>query len=187
MVADGRRARQGGAPLTRPQHGDHTRPVHPRHRLARVAVLPGIALALVACAGGAAADADRDAAALVQRAERYEARGSIETRRLAMDCLERATAMAPGRPDYQLALGRVYYDMGFLKQARTRFQRAEKLDPQSADARIGIGQVWRRDWLKYLDRASLARAVENLSVASRLRPGDCQVWLELVPLLFEQE
>jgi GWxTD domain-containing protein len=187
MVADGRRARQGGAPLTRPRRGDHTRPVHPRHRLASVAVVPGIALALVACAGAAAADADRDAAALVQRAERYEARGSIETRRLAMDCLERATALAPGRPDYQLALGRVYYNMGFLKQARTRFQRAEKLDPQSADARIGIGQVWRRDWLKYLDRASLARAVENLSVASRLRPGDCQIWLELVPLLFEQK
>jgi GWxTD domain-containing protein len=175
-------------PLTRPRRGDHTRVVRPRHRLAVRAAVLGIALAAVASGpGGARADAARDAETLFHRAQAYEARGSMETRRLAMDCLERATALAPARADYQLALGRVYYRMGFLKQARLRFQKVEKLDPQNADARIGIGQVWRRDWLKYLDRTSLTRAVENLSTATRLRPGDCETWLLLVPLLIEQK
>ena len=162
--------------------------MRPRHRLAVSAGVRG--RALVATAAGpvrARADAARNAATLFHRAQAYEARGSIETRRLAMDCLERATALAPERADYQLALGRVYYRMGFLKQARSRFQKAEKLDPQNADARVGMGQVWRRDWLKYLDRTSLARAVENLSSAARLRPGDCETWLLLVPLLVERK
>ncbi len=189
-VTDGslRRWRSIPGPLTRPRRGDDTRAVHPRHRPVGRAALAGLALAaLAASAGPAWADAANDAAILVQRAEGYAARGTIETRRMAVTCLERAIALAPGRADYQIALGRLYYGMGFLKQARTRFQRAEKLDPQSADARVGLGRVWRRDWLKYLDRASLARAVENLSTASRLRPGDCQIWLELVPMLFEQK
>ena len=46
--------------------------------------------------------------------------------------------------------------------------------------------MWRRDWLKYLDRTSLGRAVDNLSWAARLRPGQCDVWLLLAPLLIEQ-
>jgi GWxTD domain-containing protein len=134
----------------------------------------------------ARADAARDAESLFRRAQAYDARGTIETRRLAMDCLERATSLAPDRFEYQLALGRVYYRMGFLRQARSRFQKVEKLDPQNADARVGVGQVWRRDWLKYLDRTSLTRAVGDFSTAVRLRPGDCDAWLLLLPLLVEQ-
>jgi GWxTD domain-containing protein len=174
--------------LTGARHRGHTRLVRPRHQsVVRAAVL-GLALAAVAAGPTAArADAARDAEKLFQRAQVYEARGSIETRRLAMELLERATAFAPGRFEYQLALGRVYYRMGFLRQARSRFEKVEKLDPQNADARVGIGQVWRRDYLKYLDRTSLAHAVENLSSAARMRPGDGEAWLLLVPMLYEQK
>jgi GWxTD domain-containing protein len=134
----------------------------------------------------ARAGATEEVERLFRRAKTYEDRNTLETRRMAMDCLERAVAMAPERADCQLALGRIYYRMGFLKQARLRFQRAEKLDPENADARFGIGQVWRRDWLKYLDRTSLDRAVENFSVAARLQPARAEAWLAIVPLLVEE-
>jgi GWxTD domain-containing protein len=133
----------------------------------------------------ARADAASDAADLYQRALGYEERNTIEMRRLAMQCLEKATLLAPDQPEYQLALGRVYYRMGFLRQARMRYQKVEKLDPRSADARLGIGNVWRRDYLKYLDRSSLARAVDNYSIATRIDSSRADAWLALVPMLIE--
>lgn len=152
------------------------------HHMARLA-----AALLLAAASHAHADPTAEAETLFRRAEAYQTRGSIETRRLAMTCLERATVLAPARADYQLALGRLYYRMGFLKQAKNRFLKAERLDPENADARFGSGQVWRRDWLKYLDRISLARSIENFTVAARLRPGDCETWLQLVPMYYESQ
>jgi GWxTD domain-containing protein len=153
----------------------------------RLRLLP-LALALaLAAAAHARADRAGDAEALYRQAREYEARGTIEDRRLAVARLERACALAPGSLEYQLALGRLYYRMGFLKQARKRFERAGRLDDGNADARFGMGQVWRRDWLKYLDRASLGRAVEHFSAAARLRPGESECWLQLVPMLIEQD
>ena len=171
------------SPLTGPRRGAHTRRVHRHPSLRAVLVLIGLAVG----ASRAGADAAHDAERLFQRAQGYEARGSIETRRMAMECLERATALAPDHAAYQIALGRVYYRMGYLAQARTRFQAAEKLDPTDAAARFGIAEVWRRDWLKYLDRASLAKAIADFSSAASLRPGDCEAWIQLVPLLVEQK
>jgi GWxTD domain-containing protein len=159
------------------------------HRRLRVRVCALALGALAAAAGLRSARAEHvdDAEELFRRAEAYETRGSMEYRRLAMECLERATMLAPQRAEYQLALGRLYYRMGFLKQARQRFKKVEKLDPQSADARLGLGHVWRRDWLKYLDRTSLARAVESYSLAARFRPRAVDAWLGLVPMLYEQQ
>ena len=142
---------------------------------------------MLACAAAREARSDpaANAEALVRRAADYESQGTIETRRMAMDCLERATAIAPGRADYQITLGRLYYRMGFLKQAKNRFLKAQRIDPAIADAWFGTGLVWRRDWLKYLDRTSLARAIDNFSTAARLRPTDGETWLQLVPLDYE--
>ena len=147
------------------------------------------ALLIVLLAGAPAAARARDraaeAAALVQCAADFDARGTIEARRAAMDCLEQATELDPGRLEYQLSLGHLYYRMGFLKQARKRFELVERLDLRSADAHLGLGQVWRRDWLKYLDRTSLRRALGHFRNAARLGPADSEAWLQLVPLLIE--
>jgi GWxTD domain-containing protein len=145
-------------------------------------------MALAGAAPGAAlADRAGDAAALYQRARAYEARGTVEHRRMAMVCLERAIALDPDAPEYQLALGRTYFRMGFLTRARKRFERVEKLDTGNADARFGLGQVWRRDWLKYLDRTSLTRSVGHFSAAADMRPAEGEFWLQMVPLLYEQD
>ena len=50
-------------------------------------------------------------------------------------------------------------------------------------ANRGLGQVWRRDWLKYLEQRSLDLSILHLSAASRLRPSSLDSWLLLVPLL----
>ncbi len=159
-------------------------PLHVRVRIA------ALVLALIAAAagpGGAWADRAGDAEALVRRAQGYDARGTIDGRRLAARCLEQATALAPDSLEYQITLGRLYYRMGFLKQARKRFERVERQDARSADARFGLGQVWRRDYLKYLDRTSLGRAVAHFTAASGLKPDDGESWLQLVPMLYEQD
>ncbi len=128
----------------------------------------------------------RQAAALAAHADSMMARNTIDTRRTALRDLEQATLLDAGNPEYELALARAYYQCGFLKSARLRFERVTRLAPAEAAGRFGLGQVWRRDWLKYLERASLDRAVENLSWSARLKPGACDAWLLLAPLLIEQ-
>jgi len=138
--------------------------------------------AVPAAAAGRVARAE----ALYERALDHLRRNTVDARRIAIDELERATLLAPGDPAYELTLARTYYQAGYLRRARERFERVARLEPRDAESRYGLGQVWRRDWLKYLDETSLARAVDHLSTAVRLRPSYCDAWLLLAPLLLEQ-
>lgn len=130
--------------------------------------------------------AARQAQALYQHALRALATHNIDMRRMALRDLEQATLLQPDQPAYELELARTYYACGFLKAARTRFERVAALQPTDAESHFGLGQVWRRDWLKYLDTTSLARAVDHLEEAGRLRPDRPEIWLMLVPMLVEQ-
>jgi GWxTD domain-containing protein len=123
---------------------------------------------------------------LLVRAEERLAVRTIEARRMAIADLERASEMAPRRADVQLALARAYYQAGFLVQSRRRFERVMALAPEDAQARFGLGQAWRRDWLKYLERPSLDRAVEHYSAAARLDPSHVESWLLLSALQVER-
>ncbi len=129
---------------------------------------------------------DEQASLLLGSAERRLALRSIETRRMAITELERAADLAPQRVDVQVALARAYYQAGFLKQARTRFDRAMALAPDDPVARFGLGQIWRRDWLKYLERRSLDRAAEHYAEAGRLDPTNAEAWLMLSALQVER-
>ncbi len=148
-------------------------------------------LALVAVPRGAAASLPDPARA--QRAEALYAEAlsrlradTIENRRMAIADLERATLLVPGDPRYQLALARAYYRSGFYSNAKKRFLKIEKLAPGDHDAHIGMGRIWRRDWLKYLDETSLEQAIENFRAAAEAAPGDPEAWLQLVPLHVER-
>ncbi len=134
----------------------------------------------------ASARARGQAAALHQRSLGWLARNTVDTRRQAVRALEEATLLDPDNAEYQLALARAYYASGFLKSARERFEQVTRLQPNEAGGPQGLALVWRRDWLKYLDRRSLARAVELLATATRLDPGNSDAWLTLAPLLVEQ-
>ncbi len=124
---------------------------------------------------------------LFDRALAHLRRNTIDDRRFAIEALEEATRLAPGSATYEITLARIYYEAGFLRLARERFERVARLEPSDAQARIGLAQVWRRDWLKYLDQTSLARAVDQLSIAARLDPDRIDAWLTIVPLLVEQK
>ena len=135
----------------------------------------------------ASSPGQRDAAGkLYQQALTHLAQGTFDTRRLALDELEQATLLDPGNAEYELTLARAYLRAGHLRSARTRFERVARLAPEDAPTRFGLGVVWRRDWLKYLDRSSLDHAVENFSMAARLDGSYVDAWLMLTPLLIEQ-
>ena len=50
-----------------------------------------------------------------------------------------------------------------------------------------MGQVWRRDWLKYLDHRSLDRAIDAFTSSAARRPDHAESWLQLVPLQVEKK
>src|SRR5690349_4953190 len=124
-----------------------------------------------------------EAETLAAQARAHLARGTVDTRRMALRELEQATLLEPDRADLHLELGRAYYACGFLKSARRRFELVSRLTPADPAARFGLGQVWRRDWLKYLDPTSLDRAIDNFSEAARRDPNRPESWVMLSPLL----
>lgn len=146
------------------------------------------ALALCAQAGwpGAAHGAG-DAEALYRRALLGLTREGVDARRAAAHRLERATLIAPDSVTYQLALARLYMRMGFLGQARHRYELVGRLRPDLAEAHLGQALTWRRDYLKYLDRVSLRRALDEFEEAARLAPSYAEPWLGMLPLLVEEQ
>lgn len=141
---------------------------------------------LVAAPTIVSADQPRRAAALYRRALKAETSGGFDGRRKAMECLEQATLCAPDTVAYQMALARLYLEMGFLGLARHRFERAAELNPYSAEAHVGQGHLWRKEYLKYLETRALDRSVHEFQIGARLAPAHAEAWLSLVPLLIEQ-
>jgi Tfp pilus assembly protein PilF len=137
-------------------------------------------------AWGARVTPGAEADSLHEKAIVLLAKDRVEDRRVAMWHLERATLLDPNDLGHQLALAKVYYRMGFLKQARQRFERASALAPDNPAVQFGLGEIWRRDYLKYLDRTSLRRAVSHYRRAADLAPEDPEPFLRLAPLQLEQ-
>lgn len=143
-------------------------------------------LALAAPAGASSQAHRQEARKLYDQAVAHLAQRTFDTRRIALDELEQATLLDPENPEYELTLARAYLQAGHVRSARQRFERVTRLAPEDAPARYGLGLVWRRDWLKYLDHTSLDRAVECFSTAARKDPSMVDAWLMLTPLLLEQ-
>jgi len=157
------------------------------------AVILGLAVTLISILASAAVADDtsatphaREAYSQFQRAVRMEKLDSFEGRREAMLALERAVVLEPDSARYQIELARLYLRMGFLGQARHHFERAAAIDGSLAEAHMGQGLAWRRDYLHYLDRGSLARAIREFESAAKLAPARVDVWMQLVPMLVEQ-
>ena len=127
-------------------------------------------------------EADR----LAADAERRLTRHTFDARRIAIRDLEQACDLAPQRADLQLRLAHTYADAGFTKLSRLRYERALRIAPDNADALMGIGLAWRKDWLKYLERRSLDRAVEHFTACVRLEPHRADAWLMLSALQVEK-
>lgn len=153
---------------------------------ARAALLVA-ALSPLGALPGAAHASSSTAETLYQRALQDLDTDGIDARREAARRLERASQLAPDSVRYHLALGRLYMRMGYLGLARRRFERASELDPGLAEAQLGQGQAWRRDYIKYLDRTSLVRALDSFTHAVELSPRLAEAWLGMLPLLVEEQ
>lgn len=163
-----------------PRGGRDTRLVKLHPRLGLALLLIALALPRVARATSEAADD------LYRRAEKDLQDDRVEARREAAQRLERATQLAPDSVRYQITLGRLYLKMGYLGLARHRFERAAELSPKLAEAHLGQAQAWRRDYIKYLDRNSLVRALDSFTTAIELSPNLAEAWLGMLPLLVEE-
>lgn len=127
-----------------------------------------------------------EARALYARAWARLERRTVEMRRMAIKDLERAALLEPMNAEYQLTLARTYFVAGFVKLAMRRFETVASLAPADPEARYGLGQVWRRDYLKYLERRSLDRAIGHLESAARIEPRHTDSWLMLSSMLIER-
>src|SRR5882672_591742 len=155
----------------------------PLRSLLRISIL---ACCLAWPAHAATLDPVSRGAALYESAVQRLRASTIESRRAAIRELEQATLLDRANPTYELLLARVYFQCGFIRSAQRRFERVARLAPTDADGRFGLGQVWRRDWLKYLEKRSLDLAIDNFSAAAELRPQVADAWLMLVPLFVER-
>jgi len=135
---------------------------------------------------GADSVRERQAVGLVTAARLLLAQDTFDTRRSAMLKLEDATLIAPGHADWELLLARTYMRSGYLGLARHRFERVKSFAPDDADARFGLAQTWRYDWLKYLEADSRDQAIEHFRAAARLAPRRPDAWIMLVPLLVDR-
>ncbi|HXS82598.1 MAG TPA: GWxTD domain-containing protein [Methylomirabilota bacterium] len=147
-----------------------------------IPALSRAAVALPASPKPRQSEADR----LLADAERRLTHHTFESRRVAIRELEEACELEPQRVDLMLRLARTYADAGFTKQSRLRFERALKIAPDNAEARMGLGYAWRRDWLKYLERRSLDRAIEHFAASARLDPQRSDAWLMVSALEVEK-
>lgn len=127
-----------------------------------------------------------EARALLARASARLERRTVEARRMAIMDLERATLLEPTNAETQILLARTYYMAGFIKLAMRRFETVAAIAPDDPEARYGLGQVWRRDFLKYLEKRSLDRAIDHLAAAAALEPRHTDSWLMLSSLLIER-
>lgn len=148
-------------------------------------LLVAMSFATSAAGPSGAARRTRQAQALVTKAVAHLRAQNIEGRQAAITELEQATTLVPEDAEVQLLLARAYYASGYLRAARTRFERVVALAPADPLAHFGLGQVWRRDWLKFLERASLDRAIDEFAAAVTLDSTMIDGWLLLSSLRVE--
>ncbi len=152
-------------------------------------LLLSVLLLALAATGVVAADGPvrldgraRRAAALVAKATQHLALRTIEGRRLAIGELEQAVQLQPLEAEYELQLARAYAAAGYARASRKAWERVVALTPDDPDAQFGLGQIWRRDWLKYLEGSSLRQAIEHFEAAARLDSTMVDAWLLLASL-----
>ncbi len=112
---------------------------------------------------------------------------TVEARQRCVRDLQDAIALDPaGRAgNHWLLLGRVRELARMNREAGVCYRTAcvqRRDDPESW---LALAGVYRRDWLRTLDRDALRAAVGVLDTAALVRPKSSTVWTALCPLLYE--
>jgi GWxTD domain-containing protein len=114
------------------------------------------------------------------------ASGRHEQRTYALREMEDAVLLAPDSTRYWIVFGRLNLESGRAGKARNCYEHALRRDPRSGAAELGLGHVWKRDWLQLMDRRSFDAALLHLRRAVALDSTLGEAWLTLGPLLFER-
>lgn len=141
---------------------------------------------LVHAAQAAPAPRAASAEALFRSARVRLAAGTHDQRRSALHELQQAVLLAPDSVRYWKALAAAELESQFSRRARQSYLRVLQLAPRDAEANLGLGLAWKRDWLMYADEPSLEEAIDHLCKATVLDPRRCEAWLALGPLLMER-
>ncbi len=112
---------------------------------------------------------------------------SLEVRIRSTRQLEEAIELDP-----QGKAGNHWWLLGYLRElggydqlARSCYRNAQVQAPGDDDVWLGLGRVYKREFLRTLDTDALKRAVAVLDSATRCYPPSSEPWLALCPLLYE--
>ncbi len=112
----------------------------------------------------------------------------LETRIRSIWQLEEAIELDP-----QGRAGNHWFLLGYLRElgrydaeARSCYRNALIQAPRDRETWLALGRVYKREFLRRLDRESLAHAVAVLDTAATCPPLSSLPWLALAPLLYEQ-
>ena len=133
---------------------------------------------IAATSAGRAAEAD----SLHRHAVARLAESTLDSRRLAMSELERASLLDPEREQIWLDLGRLCLERGQRRRGRSCYERARRVVPDDAAAHVALGIAWRWEWLSSFEEPPLTRAQQSLARATELAPGRADAWSELSAL-----
>lgn len=148
-----------------------------------------VAAVLFLCAAGPRIDTratrarmlDRWALEIVNRAD-----ATVEERQRGLRALDEAIALEPHQPTHWFLLGRLREQGLQDGSARTAYQRSIALASDDPEPRLWLALSWKRTWVRTLDRGALDRAIAHLDTVTKLRPFGSEGWLQLAPLLYEQ-
>lgn len=137
--------------------------------------------------GSAAASTDTTATieALLHSARMDLGRSAIEAHQRAVKALDQALQLAPRNPELWIERGRAHEIAGEDQASCACFEEAVRLTPGNPDAWSRLGTARKRQWLRSVDSTAFDLAFESFAEVTELRPDDCDGWLQLVPLLFE--
>lgn len=146
-----------------------------------------VAPPIVPPARGATSEAHRrEALELARHAAVMLERATWDTRRVARQDLEHAVLVDPDNADIQVLLGRFYESAMFWHEARGRYVRMVRRFPADPDGHFGVARVWRHDWLKFGEVASLDSAIARLAEAVTLPRAGAKPWTMLSVLRVER-
>ena len=142
------------------------------------------------CVGASAASDPLATARLLHRVVQEKLDDpDLETRIRAIWQLREAIDLDP-----QGGAGNHWFLMGYLRElgrfdaeARSCYRNAQVQAPGDREIWLALGRVYKREYLRRLDKGSLARAVAVLDTATTCPPLSSLPWLALVPLLYEQQ
>lgn len=105
---------------------------------------------------------------LLKRQKIYLMQGNVDK---ATAGLKAAIAANPNQIKYYLMLGEVYNSNGFVDDALTTFQKAEKIDPQNGFVHLELADMYRnkKSYEASYNQLKLAFAIPELAVDQKLR------------------